>query len=643
MKNLKTLFLILFFLPVLLFSQNNIRFEKTTTFFPDEKIFNNQNIDWGFLLVPENYEKPQGKFIKIAVAILRHTSKSKKSQAIVYIAGGPGAGGIDSIWGWLKNPLREDHDIVLLDVRGTGFSFPKFCPDLGKKFLEILSKNQNSTVDEQQKVIASMDCRNDLISRGIEIEKYNSESIAKDLNNLKEVLRYNKWTVYSVSYGTYMAQVYANDFSQDIESLILDSPISDIAQYYNNNSSNYITSLKKVFDECKADPNCNRQYPNLENTYYQTIEKIAKKPITVQIDKKVLPSGKFTYNVEDFKISIQQALYHKKLIEILPLLITEFNKENKNTLSALVTSFSGAFELDYGAYYCISCNEAIPFNSLAEFNKNASIYKGLNGGLSFYKSDFLVCEKWNSSKNEKKRNVLSNLPSVDLPVMVFSGKFDPITPLSNGQATAKLFKKAFLITGPTYAHGSSFTLLGNKIAYDFIQNPNVKPGLDEFQSNRKINFITDIFLSKGISNFAKSLNNFNFLFFAPLFIASIVLIFAIFCFTYLFVKKVNYCKINKIMGFLIILTSVLGLSTIIAFILAINNAANQNFYILAFGIPAKFRYIYLMQWIYISSASITTFYFFINMRKIFNSAIIFTILFSILLFIVYFQYWGLLF
>nr|WP_315254473.1 alpha/beta fold hydrolase [uncultured Flavobacterium sp.] len=643
MKNLIRLFLLLCLLPTCLFSQTNaFKLEKTTTFFPEEKIINQENIEWGYLVVPENWDKPEGKTIKIAVAILKSTSKNIDSNPVVYIEGGPGAGGIEGIWSWLKHPLRKNSDIILVDVRGTGNSIPKFCPNLGKKFLEILSKNQNSTQDEQQKTIAAMACKQDLINRDIDINEYNSKSIAKDLNALKKALKYNKWNVYGVSYGTYTAQVYANDFPQEIKSLILDSSISDISQYYNQNTVNYMNSLKKVFSACENDPNCNKQYPNLESAYYATIEKLDKNPITVKVDEKIISSGKFTYNVEDFKIAIQQSLYQRKLIEVLPLLITEFNKGSKSTLSSLVAAFSGALGLDYGAYYCVSCNEVIPNNSISEFDRNAYDYNKLKGGLSFYKSDFLVCDKWNlgASNSSKSLNDLSNLSTLTVPVLVFSGAFDPITPASNGKITTARFKNSFLVNAPVFGHAPSFSKIGFKIVDEFISNPAQHPNVKEFQLNNKVRFVTDIKISGGVSNLANSLNEFNLLFFAPFFIAIIILLISIFNFSYVLIRNREDVTQNKFIKCLIIIASLLGLFVIIGFVLAINSTAQDNFYILAFGLPNQFVYLFIVQWVFIVFTIISILYFTFKIKSISNASVIATILFSLFLICVYFQYWG---
>jgi len=642
MKKIITLFLFLSMSPTCLFAQtNSFKLEKRTTFFPEDKKLDQENIEWMYLIVPENWDNPKGKTIKIAVAVLKNTSGNKDTNPIVYIDGGPGSGGITGIWGWLNHPLRKNSDIILFDVRGTGNSQPKFCPDLGKKFLEILAKNQNSTQDEQQKTIASIACKQDLLSRGIDINAYNSKSIVKDISALKKALQYDKWNVYGISYGTYTAQIYANDFPQDIKSLILDSSISDISQYYNYNTQNYMNSLKKVFTACENDPNCNKQYPNLENTYYETIAKLDKNPITVKVDSNIVPNGKFSYNAEDFKIAIQQSLYQKRLIEVIPLLITEFNKGNKNTLSSLVAAFSGALGLDYGQYYCVSCNEAVSNNSISEFNKNSLNYKKLKGGLSFYKSDFVVCDKWNVGTTKQSGiNDLFNLSKLTAPVLVFAGAFDPITPASNGKATKEKFKNAYLVNAPISGHTPGFSKLGIQISEEFVKNPYQRPDTKELETDNKVHFVTDVNINAGVSSLANSLNKFDMLFFAPFFIALMILLISVFVFSYDLIVKRKNKEQNKLLKYLIVVTSILSFFTVIGLIQAINSTSQGNFYILAFGISNQFNYLFIIQWFFVAFTIISLLYFILKIKTIPNTSINATIIFSLLLVGIYFEYWG---
>lgn len=642
MKKIIKHFLLLLLFTTSFFAQNNIgKLEKTTSFFPQFAELNGSDIKYYYFLVPENWNRPLGNKIKIAVAVLKSNSKSQNSNPVLFIDGGPGGSGIEGIWTWLKHPIREKSDIVLVDARGTGNSLPKFCPDLGKQFLEILAKNQNAAQDEQQKIIAAMACKQDLMTRDIDLSAYNSKAIVKDFNALKTALKYQNWNIYSVSYGTYIAQVYANDFPADIKSIILDSSISDISKdYYNNSTSKFMNSLEKVFEDCKNDPNCNKQYPNLENTFYSVIERLNKKPITVEVDKKIIPGGTFTYNVEDFKVCLQQSLYQKQLIEVIPLLIKQFKEENKPVLSSLVAAFSGALSLDYGNFYCVTCNEAFPFNSISEFDKDALPYKKLKGGLSFYKSDFQVCDKWNQNNDSysKTINDLSNLSKVQSPVLIFSGEFDPVTPPVNGESTFAKFQNAYLIQAPISGHGSSFSEEGFKIVNEFIQNPSKKPDTKNLESNNKVNFATNVELNPGVSNFGNSLNEFNLVFFAPLFIAILVLLASIvsFCIGLFKRKEVK----DKLLKALFVLTSILGLFIVVQLVLALNITAQDNFYILAFGLPNQYIYLFQLQWVFLALVLISIFYFVFTIKSVSDPSIMGTILFSIILIGVYFQYWG---
>lgn len=642
MKKLVILFLLIGMIPVYVSAQTKkIKLESTNSFFSKNEKTDN-TVEFKYLTVSENWNKNNGKEVKIAVTILK--SKAKDAKTILYLEGGPGAGGIASIDTWLNNPLRNSYTIVLVDARGTGNSLPKLCSDLGNKFLEILAKNQSSMADQQEKVAEAIGCKESLIKRGIDIAQYNSSSIAKDLNALKTALHLKKWNVYGTSYGTYVAQVYANNYPEDIQSLILDSSISDIAQYYDQNTANFMNSLDKVFDACRNDPNCNEQYPDLEKVFYNTIDKLSKNPITVDVDKKIIPSGKFTYNAEDFKISIQQALYSKKLIQVLPLLITEFNHGNKKALSSLVTAFSGALGLDYGMYYCVSCNETLKFNSLSEFDKKSLNYKGLKGGLSFYRSDFKVCEKWNFGMTQNNsENDLSKFYASNIPVLIFSGEFDPITPPSNGLMLSKKLKNSFFVAIPASGHVPSFTMSAMKISNDFMANPTKRPNFTNVLSDAKVHFITGVKPSKAIINMANSLNEFNLLFFTPFFIAISILLIAVFNFVFSFSKNKKEVISDKRLKMLIISTSILGIFIFIAFFLAINNTAQQNYYILAFGIPDKFNYLFAILWVFIGFTAISLLYFAINVKNISNGISTITILFSMLLIGVYFDYWGFLF
>ena len=614
-------------------------FEKTASFYPNSETLKKENIEWGYLTVPENWDVITEKKVKLAVAIIKSTATTdKKLSPVVIIEGGPGAGAINSVWSWVSHPLRAKSDIVLIDIRGTGLSEPRLCPDLGNDFLEILAKNQTPEEDEIAKAKAALKCQRKLLIEEIDISAYHSGNIAKDLHSLKNYLQYKSWTVYGISYGTYMAQVYANDFPNDVASLILDSPISNINEYYTKNTINYIHSLSKVFEDCKNDDNCNADYPDLESKYYETIAKLEKSPITVTVDKSIIEEGTFTYNAEDFKIAIHQALYSEQLIEVLPLLIYEFNKGNKEALSELVVAFSGALSLDYGMYYCVSCNETIPSNSYEEYTQNNATTK-LSNGLSFYKSDFFVCDQWNAKLKDSLQKGSSDI-EINVPTLIFTGKFDPITPEANGEDVSSRIKNSYIINTETTGHASSFTYKAKDIVKQFVKSPNQHPKTETAVADRKISFINDISINKGVSKMGNSFSSPDLLFFGPLLIALLVCIVTFFGYLLALIRNKDERKSNGLLKILFIVCSAIGVILVFGFLNALIYTADNNFYTLAFGLPKEYEYLFTILYIFIIVLLIAITYFIIRIRKVPNIGISVTILFSNSLIALYFLYWG---
>ncbi|XRE44281.1 hypothetical protein ACIVBQ_002485 [Tenacibaculum discolor] len=638
MKNIFIVVLLLFGLQV--FGQEQeTTYEKVNSFYPNDEIVNKENIEWGTFTVPENWDKPGDKKVKLAVAKLKNLDNNDNAESIVIIAGGPGGGAMGIIHWWIGHPSRKTHDIILVDARGTGFSEPRLCPSLGDKFLNILAKNQDSSSDEKEKVADALECKKSLIEKGIDIDSYNSVSIAKDLHALKEYFKYSKWSVYGISYGTYTAQVYATMYPDDFKTLLLDSPISNINEYYTFNTSNYVDKLKKVFKKCKDDPTCNSEYPDLEAVYNNTIQELKKNPITVKVDKNILPSGEFTYNEEDFKIAIHQALYQRKLVEVLPLLINQFHNRNEAALSALVASFSGALGLDYGMYFCVTCNETIPRNSYESYKQNVESQKLLSEGVSFYKSDFLVCKEWNKGKELLLSDIDTLVQKINVPTLIFTGGFDPITPSKNGKKLEEKIKNSQVINASSYGHASSLSGVGFDIGANFINNPTkkVENGFEVI----KTKFVKDIYINGGVAKAGNSLQNMDVLFFTPLVIALLVSVIAVFTYTFsLFKKRKNQGKINSGMKVLLIVSSIFSIVIILGLIVGLNNAALNNFYIIAFGLPEDYSFVFKLLIPFVSILLLISVLFLIKIKEINDRSILFTVLFSNILIATYLFYWG---
>ena len=645
MKKLKRLRAICLSVLILVFAirstaqRQSSNFQPAQCFFPEWKELKSENISWGYLKVPENWSGGNGKSIKLAVAILHSKIAGRHAEPLVFVQGGPGGSTISDLWRWLNHPARQNRDIVLVDLRGTGLSQPTLCPNLGHKFLAVLAGNYSPAQEINERVRLALQCKDTLLAKKIDIAAYNSNSIAKDLHALKICLGYKKWNVYGLSYGTHVAMIYGNEFPDDVNKLILDSPVPPHADYYNNSTSNYIRALNVFFEKCRNDHEANRQYPNLESKYYQTVESLKKNPIEVNVPTNIVSTGKFYFNAQDMMLAIQQGLYSKRIIQVLPLLINAFHDRNKDALGHLVKSLSSRLLLDYGTYYCVLCHEMIPFNSLAKFHEDAAKNTRFPVGLTFYESEFSICKVWNKELKIDSAESMINISQK--PTLIFSGDLDPITPLANGILTQKSFPRSYLIEVSSWGHGVSFSECGNKLIASFLDNPTVEPNSGCFKQAGNLKFITHVNLQPGVANIATVLNEANFLAVTPLALVVLILIISVVLILIRLMKSQYSTVQQRVMHGLLCSTTVLFLLMAGLLINAILTTAAFNSYILAFGLPSRFNYLFFLIRCFVLLFAISTFFYFFKMRKLTNK-IIPIMIFCLLVCNLYLFFWKLL-
>lgn len=147
-------------------------------------------IDIGFELYPRgNWPEPSG-------------------GTIVAAEGGPGYATTGSAYGYLAlfRPLLQDHDLLLMDNRGTGLSQPVDCPGLQRAPYLFLRGVEA--------------CGQEL---GDTSDLYGSGLAADDLAALLDALGIQQIDLYGDSYGTFFSQAFAGRHPDRLRSLVLDS------------------------------------------------------------------------------------------------------------------------------------------------------------------------------------------------------------------------------------------------------------------------------------------------------------------------------------------------------------------------------------------------------------------------------------
>jgi len=158
--------------------------------------------------------------VRLFYSRLRAPKRSKSTIAV--FPGGPG--GATTILGYDVLPeLRKslsDHDLLLLDQRGTGRSGYLNCDrDLavGESGL-LLGDTSRAFGKGVQRCAKRLGPRRSF---------YTTKDTVADLEAVRQALGIDKFVLYGVSYGTLDALAYARAYPQHVDRIVLDSLVSD--------------------------------------------------------------------------------------------------------------------------------------------------------------------------------------------------------------------------------------------------------------------------------------------------------------------------------------------------------------------------------------------------------------------------------
>ena len=229
----------------------------------------------GAVEVPENWDKPTGRKLSLAVAVIPAEVPGSHNDPVVPLMGGPGEEAISSAEYFIKQwaPLLRDRDLVLIDQRGTGKSGALRC-----KLFD--PKNPTASLRDLYPVARLERCAKELSSRA-DLTQYTYPHFAHDLEHVRRTLGYGPFNLESGSYGTRMAQVYLRAYPQSVRTIYFGSvvPLDVITTLTMAKSAE--GARNQMFDACAADAACNAAFPDLRKEFSDVAQQLeaGKAPI----------------------------------------------------------------------------------------------------------------------------------------------------------------------------------------------------------------------------------------------------------------------------------------------------------------------------------------------------------------------------
>lgn len=522
-------------------------------FVPIDCVRRYQRAKCGFVSVPENRDKENTRSIKIPVSIIPASNeKEKLADPIVYFHGGPGANTIGHIF-WLGQfqALIEKRDLIIVHQRGA-HGDNKLCQKVQSLWIFDIGE-AGSEQDNLNALTQLMNaCYDKLRQSGRDPDGYTTEQNALDVRDVRLALGINTWNVWSVSYGTTLAQEYLHVDEAATRSLVMDGTVPLNLPWNSGTAERYKSLYEEIDDMCLVDEKCRNQYGSLTDLLSRAFDKVRIEPLVVSSFFHTYKASKeeeksmTELKVSDHELSpyIHTMMRFPETFQILPFFLesvlsdSDFAKDQLRGFYGSYANDNGTF--DIGSYYAIACRlDVMSSEEAAALRSRVPLFL-INSGPFFNMHS--ICPNL-----DLKHSVPKPLITRQTPTLFISGKQDHITPQDVMYSVLPYFPNSRHIVFEQYAHGASVTEEGGKAVGAFFDNPEMEPEYLSipFASYR---FVSDLILNRYFAMSGAEI---------PWFSGKLILVLPIvIIFIFLVVRIINYSVLRETGGGLELLIAI---------------------------------------------------------------------------------------
>lgn len=243
--------------------------------------------DCGILVVPENRTTTNSRLIALPITRVRSTGTSPK-EPIFVMPGGPGISNYGtSRISWFINK----HDVVIVGYRGVDGSVQLDCPEVSTH-IKNLPGDMLGEASMENMADAYSACAGRLQSEGVDLAGYTVVEVIDDLEAARLALGYDKINLYSVSYGTRLAMIYAWRFPESIHraALIAVNPPGHMFYYDPEVIDEQLTYYANL---CSQDPKCSAQTDDLAETMRTVSQNMPDRWVGIPINRGMIMAASF--------------------------------------------------------------------------------------------------------------------------------------------------------------------------------------------------------------------------------------------------------------------------------------------------------------------------------------------------------------
>ena len=430
---------------------------------PDDVASYGGSLSFRYVSVPETHAAPSGKQIKLAVTVLQSTSTSAPDVPVLIVSGGPGNDATTffnnaALTRPFIDSLRSYRHIILLDQRGTGYSDPAFFSQSGE---------------------ATQAFHDRLVAEGNDLSAFNTDESAADVKDVLDALETPKVDVYSVSYGTFLAQDLMRTMPERIRAVVLDStlPTTTAVSRARDSGKTFQDGLVAFLQDCSTDPACAAAFPNLVDDFFALADTLTANPASFMASDGSGGESQVSLDGVSLLGMFETLLVMPSFYPHLPLMIEELKagkfdhavqtvygaRPASNPKSNATGLFNSVFCRDFASYN--TKDEVLAAD--AELRPQIKAYADALAGQIFD-----TCAVWAVGKAPE---ALRQTVTSSLPTLILAGAFDTKTSPSWGQLVGETLPSSFYIELPRTGHGASGRPCGQSMIQAFFADPSTEP------------------------------------------------------------------------------------------------------------------------------------------------------------------------
>ena len=401
----------------------------------------------GTLDVYEDRATGRGRRIGLNVVVLPALGDKPAPDPLFFLAGGPGQAGTAMAEFVIEHfgSIRQERDLVLVDQRGTGHSNPLTC--------RLWEAEPNGYFGDYFPAGSVENCRAELEKRA-DLRLYTTPLAMDDLDDVRAALGYERINIYGTSYGTLAAQVYLRRHPSRVRSVILKGVLSPDVVIPVRFAADSQRALDLLFDNCGADKECNRAFPNLRQDYESLLGQLDRGAIKADVAHP--STGKITtvgITRGTFGTTLRTLLQSTSSSRGVPMMIHRAATGDPAPLRDAIIQTRKALtdSIDFGMQFSILASEFI-----SRIDSKQVAKESRNTFLGPYWTDqaLQACRFWPGGRVDADYSNPAREPS-SVPFLLISGFLDPATPPRYGDAVARLYPNSLHVVIRNGSHSYS--------------------------------------------------------------------------------------------------------------------------------------------------------------------------------------------